>query len=219
MAKNIYNNETFLRGRVGKNVYKVVRGKQVVSPFAVPRNPNTVKQIAVRLKMSLLGAIAGYLLPILKYSLHASAQSRRTTPFGRFVHLNYANVTGVAPDYQIDWDELQISEGNVRNISLDSDHIDQTSVPGTVSVAVQERGIEFDNSNEDDLCYLALVCPELKSVALGEPRVRKTVTELECTPPTWWSGHKVYLYNFTTNPENTKASESTAVGKIDFIIE
>ena len=219
MAKNIYNNETFLRGRVGKNVYKVVRGKQVVSAFAMPRNPNTTKQIAARLKLSLLGEIMGYLYPILKYGLHASARSRRTIEGGRFIHLNYANVTGVAPDYQIDWDNLQISEGNVRNISLDSDHIDQTSVPGTVSVAVQERGIEFDNSNEDDLCYLALVCPELKSVALGNPEVRKDVTELSCTPPTWWSGHKVYLYNFTTNPENTKASESTAVGKIDFIIE
>ena len=138
---------------------------------------------------------------------------------GRFIHLNYGNITGVAPDYTFDMDNLQISEGNVRNITLDSDHIDQTSVPGTVSVAVQERGIEFDNSNEDDLCYLALVCPELKSVALSAPDVRKDVTELECTPPTWWSGHKVYLYCFTTTPDNSEASETLPVGKIDFVIE
>lgn len=220
MAKNVYNNETFLRGRVGKLVYKVVRGKQVVAPFAEAQNPNTPSQRRVRDMFSIITKVAGSLKFVLKVAMKAYARSRRSTPAAMFVKANYDNgfMSHVSPFAQ-DYEKMIVALGNDYNIALDEDHIDQTSVPGTISIAVQERMIDPEASNENDKCYLAAYCPELEMGMLGEPKKRSEVTELEVTPPTYWNGHKVYLYNFTTNPENTSASESKFVGSIDFVIE
>lgn len=220
MAKNIYNNETFLRGKVGKNIYKVVRGKQIVAPFAIPANPRTTAQILVRAKMALIGRVAAFMKSILKLGFGPYAKQRRSLPAALFIKENYKHIDGLTPATLImKWDELVVSKGSNRGIVLDTDHIDQTSVPGTISVAVQEQLIEADRSNIDDKCYLVALCPEVNDACVGAMVKRQEANELSVIPPAWWSGKKVYLYAVTTNEDGTIASDSLMVGKIDFVIE
>ncbi|MBP5340940.1 MAG: hypothetical protein J6Y52_01055 [Bacteroidales bacterium] len=220
MAKNIYNNETFLSGRIGKLVYRTVRGKQVVSSYSKPRDPQTRDQQLVRSRYALLGRIASFCKYVTRVGFHSEAQQTRSHALARFMKANWPNISGSTPaDLQVNWDDLVVAKGSNRRITLDSDHIDQTSVPGTISVAVQERGIVSGNYNAKDKCYLVAVCPEVEDACISDPVVRDEATELAVTPPGWWSGHKVYLYCFTTAPDNSEASESMAVGKIDFVIE
>ena len=220
MAKNIYNNETFLSGRIGKLVYRTVLGKQVVSPYTQPRNPRTRAQQLVRSRCAKLSQTASYCKYVIGVGFKSEAQQTRSYPKARFYKANWPNITGSTPEtLQVNWDDLVVSKGSNKRIVLDNDHIDQTSVPGTISVAVLERCIISGDYNAKDLCYLAAVCPETEDACLSEPVVRDEATELAVTPPAWWSGHKVYLYCFTTTPDNSEASETLPVGKIDFVIE
>lgn len=220
MAKNIYNNETFLIGRIGKLIYRTVRGKQVVSTYTKPRDPQTRDQQLVRARYALLGRVAAFCKYVLRIGLKSEAQQTRSHPMARFMKANWQNVTGSTPaTLLMNWDDLVLAKGSNKRIVLDSDHIDQTSVPGTISVAVQEQCLVSGGFNAKDLCYLAAVCPEVEDACLGNPAEREEATELSVTPPAWWSGHKVYLYCFTTTPDNSEASETLPVGKIDFVIE
>ena len=138
MAKNIYNNETFLIGRIGKLIYRTVRGKQVVSSYTKPRDPQTRAQQLVRARYALLGRVAAFCKYVVRIGLKSEAQQTRSHPMARFMKANWQNVTGSTPATLVmNWDDLVLAKGSNKRIVLDSDHIDQTSVPGTISVAVQ----------------------------------------------------------------------------------
>lgn len=220
MAKNIYNNETFLRGKVGKNIYKVVRGKQIVAPFAIPANPRTTAQVFARAKMTLIGRIAAAMKSVINVGFGPYAKQRRSLPIALFIKENYKHIEGATIEaLNLKWNDIIVSKGSNRGIVLDADHIDQTSVPGTISVTVQEQLIEADQSNANDKCFLAALCPEVNDACIGTMVKRQEATELSVVPPAWWSAHKVYLYSVTMSEDETSVSTSLLVGQIDFVIE
>lgn len=211
-------------GKLGNFVGYSAIGKMVWRAYqGVVRNPRTAPQLLQRAKFKALLEASRMFVGAYRLGLKDEARSRKRTPFSQFMAINAVNVTGSTPEnVQVDHDNMVCAMGVIPGMSLDSDHIDQTSVPGTISVAVQERNMGSFLARTDDEFYLVATCPEVGEGCLSTAEVRGTATELAVTPPSGWSGHKVYIYTFglgTAGDNYGKSSNSTFVGSIDFVIE
>ena len=211
-------------GKLGNFVGYSAIGKMVWRAYqGVVRNPKTSAQLLQRAKFKTLLEESRMFVGAYRLGLKDEARSRKRTPYSQFMSVNAGNVTGVNPDsLSIDHDNMICAMGVIPNMTLDSDHIDQTSVPGTISVAVQDRNQGSFLSRDDDEFYLVATCPELHEGCLGTSVKRSEATECEVTPPSYWSGKKVYIYIFglgVAGDNYGKSSNSVCVGKIDFVIE
>ena len=210
--------------KVGNIVGYMSLGKQVTRSYqSEVRNPRTSAQLLQRAKFKALLEESRMFVGAYRLGLKDEARSRKRTPFSQFMAINAGNVTGVDPEsLTIAHDNMVCAMGVIPNMILDVDHIDQTSVPGTISVAVQERNLGSFLSRDDDEFYLVATCPELNQGCLGAKQARGGATELEVIPPSSWSGKKVYIYVFglgTAGENQGKSTSSELVGKIDFVIE
>lgn len=210
--------------KVGNIVGYMSLGKQVTRAYqGEVRNPRTTAQLLQRAKFKTLLEESRMFVGAYRLGLKDEARSRKRTAYSQFMAVNAGNITGNNPDaLTIDHDSMVCAMGVIPNMTLDSDHIDQTSVPGTISVAVQDRNEGSFLARSDDEFYLVATCPELHEGCLGSKVVRGVATECEVTPPSYWSGKKVYIYIFglgTAGDNQGKSSNSTCVGKIDFVVE
>lgn len=198
---------------IGKMVWRAYQG--------VVRNPRTSAQLLQRAKFKALLEESRLFVGAYRLGLKDEARSRKRTPFSQFMAINAVNVTGSTPEnVQVNHDNIVCAMGVIPNMILDSDHIDQTTVPGTISVAVQECNQGSYLARTDDEFYLVASCPELNQGCMGTGVVRGSATGLKVTPPASWNGHKVYIYVFgvgTAGENYGKSSNSDAVGMIDFV--
>ena len=210
--------------KVGNIVGYMSLGKQVTRAYqGEVRNPRTTAQVLQRAKFKALLVASRMFVGAYRLGLKDEARSRKRTAYSQFMAVNAVNVTGSNPDaLTINHEAMVCAVGIIPNMVLDSDHIDQTSVPGTISVAVQDRNSGSFLSRDDDEFYLVATCPELNQGCIGTKVARGSATELEVTPPSVWNGHKVYIYIFglgTAGDNQGKSSNSDHVGAIDFVIE
>lgn len=211
-------------GKLGNFVGYSAIGKMVWRAYqGVVRNPRTNAQLLQRAKFKALLETSRMFVGAYRLGLKDEARSRKRTQFSQFMAINAVNVTGTNPDnVEVHHNDLVCAMGVIPNMVLDSAHIDQTSVPGTISVAVQERNSGSFLARTDDDFYLVATCPELNQGCMGTKVARGTATELAVTPPAAWNGHKVYIYVFglgTAGENLGKSSNSDHVGGIDFVIE
>lgn len=210
MAKANYNALNIWRGRIGGQVYKNVRGKQVIAPFVAPKNPNTSKQQLARAKMAFIGTLATIFRYVIRIGFKGAAASHGSTPFGRFVKENYHSMTGTQPGaISILPSSIVVAKGSRTGASF-SPNIDTDSTPGKVTLNITDATTVYEDE-ATDLIYGALYAPDLEEAIVSEG-VARTEEKIEIAYPAKWSGLQIHAYGFVSSADNTSQSQSTYIG-------
>ena len=211
-------------GKLGNTVGYVSVGKQCFRAYTDKiMNPKSYAQQLQRAKFRVMLEASRLFRAAYFLGMKDEGKSNKRTAFSQFMSVNAGNITGltpetIAPKYQ----DLVCALGNLAGVELDSDHIDITSVPGTLSVAVLDRMEGGGNANGDDSCYLVCVCPEKHGGVCVKGAKRREATELAAELPIHWNGSKVYVYTFCVGNGDImpgQSSRSVYVGNVDFVIE
>lgn len=210
MAKSVYNSLNFWRGRIAGQVYKSVRGKQVISTFVVPKNPKTSAQQLSRAKLTLLGTLGSVLRYVIREGFKGDALAHRSTPKACFIKRHYDKVQGTsAENVAIAPEQLILSHGSRTNVFF-SDTIDASSVPQQVTLTITDGMTIYDDELNDKV-YGALYCEDLNQVILSLP-VTRTTDKIDITVPKAWTGLEVHAYGFVVSKDGNQSSPSTYIG-------
>lgn len=194
------HNVLFYRGagKVGNLVGYSQLGKQVFRAYQpVVSNPKTTAQEDQRKKFSIMLDASRMFKWAYRIGLVDEGRSRKRTAFAQFVSMNFPFITGTTPQtYVLDWTRVICSAGSLPPAMLDGGHIDQTSVPGEVSVSITERGNSYPGARGDDEFALVAVCPSTGDGNIGGFVKREEMNELTTKVQSNWNDHDVYLYAF-----------------------
>lgn len=194
------HNVLFYRGagKVGNLVGYSQLGKQVFRAYQpVVSNPKTTSQENQRKKFNIMLDASRMFKWAYRIGLIDEGRSRKRTAFAQFMSINFPFITGSTPQtYQLDWTKVICSMGSLPAVVLDGTHIDQTSIPGEVSVAVMDRGLNYPGAREDDEFALVAVCPDTGDGNIGGFVQRGQMTELMTKVQSNWNDHDVYIYAF-----------------------
>ena len=194
------HNVLFYRGsgKVGNLVGYSMLGKQVFRAYQPEvSNPKSTAQENQRKKFNVVLDAARMFRWAYRVGLVDEGRSHKRTAFAQFMSVNFPFITGSTPQqYALDWHRVICSMGSLPGVMLDSGHIDQTSTPGEVSVAVQDRCIDYPGARADDEFVLVAVCPDTGDGNIGGFVERGTMTDLVTKVQSNWNDHDVYLYAF-----------------------
>lgn len=214
------HNVLFYRGsgKVGNLVGYSMLGKQVFRAYQPEvSNPKTTAQENQRKKFNIMLDASRMFRWAYRLGLVDEGRSRKRTAFAQFMSVNFPFIMGSTPQtYVLDWTRVICSMGSLPGLMLDGDHIDQTSVPGEVSVDIQENGMSYPGARGDDEFTLVAVCPDTGDGNIGSFEPRNQMTALKTKIQRNWDGHDVYLYAFGVgrSGENYNVSSNTVyVGK------
>lgn len=220
------HNVLFYRGsgKVGNLVGYSMLGKQVFRAYQPEvSNPKSTAQEDQRKKFNIMLDAARMFKWAYRIGLVDEGRSRKRTAFAQFMSVNFPFITGSTPQtYHLDWTKIICSQGSLPAVVLDSSHIDQTSIPGEVSVAVQDRCLDYPGAREDDELALVAVCPDTGDGNIGGFDKRGEMIELKTKIQSNWDGHEVYLYAFGVgrSGENYNVTSDTVyVGKFTAQLE
>lgn len=216
------HNVLFYRGagKVGNLVGYSQLGKQVFRAYQpVVRNPKTNPQTVQRDKFRALFEAARLYKSAYAIGLKDEGRSAKRSAYAQFMKENFPQVTTIpGGGYTLDWKDVIVSRGAVPGIILDSDHIDMTSEPGTISVAVQDRQSGTAGALTDDKFVLYIVNPQKGLAVMGTAIERGTVTEVSCQIPMRWAGDKLYIYCFGWGVSGENYGKSTNTNYVGDVI-
>lgn len=214
------HNVLFYRGsgKVGNLVGYSMLGKQVFRAYQPEvSNPKTTAQEDQRKKFNIMLDAARMFKWAYRIGLVDEGRSRKRTAFAQFMSVNFPFITGATPQtYVLDWKKVICSQGSLPGVVLDVNHIDQSSTPGEVVVAVQDNGMTYPGARDDDGFALVAVCPDTGDGNIGGFVKRGALGELITKVQSNWNGHDVYLYAFgvgRTGENYNVTSDSVFVGK------
>ena len=220
------HNVLFYRGagKVGNLVGYSQLGKQVFRAYQpVVRNPKTNPQTIQRDKFRALFEAARLYKSAYAIGLKDEGRSAKRTAYAQFMKENFPNVVTI-PDggYTMDWKDVIVSRGTIPGIILDTTHIDMTSQPGIISVALQDSQMSAVGALADDKFVMYIVNPQKGLATMGASIERAEGTEVACDVPTSWQGDKLYLYCFgwgVSGENYGKSSNTSYVGDVIYQFE
>lgn len=220
------HNVLFYRGagKVGNLVGYSQLGKQVFRAYQpVVRNPKTNPQTVQRDKFRALFEAARMYKSAYAIGLKDEGRSAKRTAYAQFMKENFPHVITIpGGGYTMDWKDVIVSRGAVPNIILDTDHIDMTSMPGIISVAVQDQQNHVAGALTDDKFALYIVNPQKGLAAMGAGIERGEGNEVSCNVPLGWQGDKLYLYCFgwgVSGENYGKSTNTSYVGEVIYQYE
>ena len=216
------HNVLFYRGagKVGNLVGYSQLGKQVFRAYQpVIRNPKTNPQTIQRDKFRALFEAARLYKSAYAIGLKDEGRSAKRTAYAQFMKENFPNVTTIpGGGYTMDWKDVIVSRGIVPGIILDASHIDMTSMPGQISVALLDEQEHAAGALSDDKFVLLIVNPQKGLSAMGTSIERGEGTEVSCLVPHAWAGDKLYLYCFGWGVSGENYGKSTNTNYVGDVI-
>lgn len=197
-------------GKFATAVFSKQFGKNTMrsKPTSVA-NPRTQLQKEQRAKFALMVELSRMFLPFLKTSYKQAAVGM--SEFNMFMKSNIKNViSGTFPDYEIDFQELQVAKGSLTGVDI---------ATATVATGSKINLVWDDNTGvadaQDSDNVLALVINPDKGTAFSSLSEKTRVDgTLEVNLPVSWVGDSVYVYLAFTNSEHTKTSNSSFLNEL-----
>ena len=213
MAKSNYNSLNLWRGRIAGQVYKAVRGKQVISTYVPGRNPNTMAQQLVRAKLTVVAKLTRVFRYVIRLGFAEDAGSKRSIPIARFIKHNFGNISGDSPDIvSLDPSKIILAEGS-RTGATFNPVLDIDTQPGEVVIGITNAVSPYEDEQED-LVFGVLYAPDLKQAILSEG-VARTSNKIRMALPTDWTGIEIHAYGFVIGGQNLQASPSRYIGHVN----
>ncbi|TKC08994.1 DUF6266 family protein [Pedobacter frigoris] len=202
-----------LIGRLGNHVGRRVKGENIISMRPAKSNkPPTAAQLAQRLKFGLFTHWLRSALPILEigyqhYEAEMSAYNMAVSE-----NMKYA-VTGVSPNFTINYSEARFSKGVLRKVS-------DAEIATTAGAAIEFTWgsvIGQSYSKADDQVGVIAYDP-LKDefVALMNAAVR-SAEEYELQLPLDWTGDVVHCWVLVVSADSKRVSDTKYVGQLTVV--
>lgn len=197
-------------GKVGSIVGSHWRSVDYVRSVSRPTNkPASLKQLAQRERFALATAFLGPLKELLNLG-YSDVQQSRSTGYNQALRdvLKFA-ITGVYPDFEIDYNNVRISRGALANLL----------VPQWSETAPQEITMTWLKSNSDLMGYnddsviLLTYNKDKKYFNLMETAIRNDET-LKINFPSVYAGDRVVGWVFTGHRDGVKTSTSLYIGEL-----
>jgi len=204
----------FIRGRVGNVVGAVWNGIHYLKslPDVSPDRKPTAAQLNQQLIFAL---VVGFLRP-LKVLLNIGYQTftKGTTPVNAATgyHLKHA-ITGVSPNYVIDYPKVVFSVGN-----LEEPQMAGVTTGGTAKIDFDWAGlVNADEGAATDRATFLVYNPTLKKYVSVRDVAARSSMAFSLTVPAAWIGHDVHCYMAFTSLDGKKVSNSVYVGGMPVI--
>jgi len=204
----------FIRGKVGTVVGAVWNGIHYLKslPDISPDRKPTQAQRNQQLRFAVVQA---FLKP-LKLLLEVGYQSftHGVTPLNAATsyHLKFA-VTGVSPDYEIDYPKVIFSVGN-----LEEPQMPGITTGGTAKIDFDWGAlVNLDEGAATDRASFMVYNPTLKKYVVVRDVVARSMMAFSLIVPAAWIGHDVHCYMAFVSLDGKKVSNSAYAGVMPVI--
>ena len=201
-----------LSGKIGPVVTYVSNGKQVVRSHVIPKDPKTPKQLAHRMKVSLINKGLSPLNKIIKLGFKSSDKTYRKL-VGEAYH---TTVIGEYPNLTLDYSKVQIAEGDVQ-LPVDVTVEISTDAISGISTANFKWGKQISVSsqmgrNDDQVNVVCLNQAELYAVSSlnTAPRI---AGKASFAIPKGWKIEDIHFWIFLSTSDLQFNSNSIYVTK------
>ena len=209
-----FNSTTFgeISGRHGSAVAaKTKNNGNVLRVFKAPSNPNTGKQVAQRTKFAFVILYLACMRELFKYTF------RNKGGFDAAVSNALKNaVSGIAPDWSIDFSKLLVASGSASVYSSGS-RTATVSAGTTVKIDWYTGNIhnsQFDAAKADDSVTAVFFNEDLREAMLYQPEVSRIDGTLEVELPDNWAGGKAHTWMYFSRAKSSMNSNSVYIGEI-----
>jgi len=210
MGISIWGMSSGFQGKNGGNIGRWVDGKNVVGPLPHPsQKPATQGQLDSRAKFSLLTSFVNAMLPLVDAGMQFVRTGGQTSSNAAF-KVNYPNVTGVSPNFTMDYPKVVFSKGSL-------------SKPGTPEVetaVVAEVKFNWTNvfnegygAGTDEISVMVYNPLKDQFVFKTAAAVRSALTYTLLLPADF-SGDTVQCYISAVAADGKKVSDSQFIGAI-----
>ncbi|MHA4893542.1 DUF6266 family protein [Pedobacter sp. PWIIR3] len=196
-----------LKGRTGNNVGRIVKGRNVFSMRpANSSKPPTIKQLDQRLKFGMMTAWLSWAANVIEPGF--SGYDAKGSPMNAAVKYNLDNaVTGVSPNFMIDYPEVKLSRGHLaeaRALSVVSDTAAEIEFTWLANIGI------FNGAPTDKASFLAY-CPSANLFSEVTGAVSRSALTYTMSVPEEFSGEVVHLWVSFVNPEGVSTSQYHSV--------
>ena len=172
------------------------------------KNPKTEGQTNQRTKFALSLAFLQSVMPVIKIGFRNHAQ--RQSPFNAAMSYTLRNaVTGIAPDFALDFAKVLVSHGNLTN----ADGATASADAGTVSFAWNDNSGAGSAAATDIAMAVVFNADKGEAVTVTAGTERSTQA-LDVAIPSAWAGDTVHTYIAFVATDGTSVSDSIYTGSL-----
>lgn len=201
-------------GKVGTVVGTYWKGRYVMRGLAPNvENPRTDAQQDNRLRMTLIGRLAGAVLPLVDLGYYAQAERARIAPINIYTSVNLTNaaIQGDYPDLTLNPASLQLSAGDIL---LPGSPAATNDSPGVINITWTDNSGLTPQTRSTDHILALLLNTARNASSFDLTTATRGDESLSLSYPPLWSGETAYLYLAATSPDNTQASPSLMAAEI-----
>jgi hypothetical protein len=193
-------------GRFGDVVVVRTKGKTYVRKFVAPSNPQTPKQVAQRMKFSLVTNILKVLRGVIIIGFGENSGYHKSVSLA----LNNA-IKGVYPNFSLDYSKLQLSSGRMPKCQT----IDISIVSGN-KVSINWKVEQWMGTDISDLASIVFLHPIDKLALFLQNQVQRSAGNFETQLPDKWAGVEIHSWIFFTSEDGKHRSDSQYLGPLTF---
>lgn len=207
-----FSSTTFgnISGRHGTAVAVVQKdGTNVLRVFRKPFNPNSPKQVAHRLKFSLVNKELAPLRQVVTLGNKGDAGAFRKVVGKTLTEA----ITGEYPDFTIDFSRVQLTTGTLQSV----ERAEATVTEGTAEVNITwdttlgfQSRLGADNDEVNIICFnpeSRMVLPFTKAALRSEGSASLTLPEI-------WKGNTIHTWLFLTSADGLYVSDSISMADV-----
>jgi hypothetical protein len=207
-----FSSTTFgnISGRHGTAVAVVQKdGTNVLRVFRKPFNPNSPKQVAHRLKFSLVNKELAPLRQVVTLGNKGDAGAFRKVVGKTLTEA----ITGEYPDFTIDFNRVQLTTGTLQSV----ERAEATVTEGTAEVNITwdttlgfQSRLGADNDEVNFICFnpeSRMVLPFTKAALRSEGSASLTLPEI-------WKGNTIHTWLFLTSADGLYVSDSISMADV-----
>lgn len=199
-----YGNYT---GKVGNVIARKSNGRTVLAIYQpIVKNPKTEEQTNQRTKFGMMSKFASRIGAFISVGFAESGVN--TTVYNRFIKKNFEDgIGGTFPDYELLYNKIKVSNGNLLLPYSPSALIDS----GAVNVSWNDNSGEGNAKATDKAMILVYNSAKGTAVFKLEGAARSTRQE-SLTLPTAWNGDSVDIWMAMVSADGELHSESAYLG-------
>lgn len=202
-------------GKVGTVVGTYWKGRYIMRGLAPNiENPRTDAQQDTRMRMSIIGRLAGAVLPFVNIGFLAQADRARVAPINVYSSVNLTNtaIQGDYPNLTLNPAGLQLSAGDILLPGSPAATNDSSTV---INITwTDNSGISPQTLSSDHIIAL-LLNPARNASSFDLTSAVRGDETLTLSYPPLWSGETAYLYLAAATRDGSEASPSLMLAQFD----
>lgn len=200
-------------GKVGNIVGASWKGISYIRSLpASIRNPRSEKQVTQRSKFSLVGKLLKLVNPILRVGFKSIAGNGKSTFSAAMAHNINNAVTGVYPDFEIDYANVMIAAGPL----YPANNVTAACEEGSLSFAWDNKVL--NNAADSDRVMVIACNVSREAVVYDMDIAARADGSASLALPSAWDGDEVETYVVFASEDGALVSDSVYTGRVPVVL-